>query len=182
MALEVTQPDSSPNGTSGCRRAQQVVPPDPSRGIMRAGGRWWCRDGAQGGGRFTSAHVNFSPVVTPGRSPIRGWRPLLPSLRSHPPGSSEFVVGLTATSGNFLSRPSGRLFMPGPREPANFPSSASATPGSARGVDFVEEFRGSRGMLKSSVRECLGRRGRCQLQLDPTPGRSTSLGGVDERS
>ena len=102
-------------------------------------------DSVEGGGRFTSAHVNFSPVVTPGRSPIRGWRPLLPSLRSHPPGSSEFVVGLTATSGNFLSRPSGRLFMPGPREPANFPSSASPTACSAWGVDSVEGIQGKHG-------------------------------------
>ena len=62
-------------------------------------------DGVKGGGRFASAYANLNPVISPGRSPRCGWRPLLPSFRSHPDGSSEFKVGLTATSENFPSIP-----------------------------------------------------------------------------
>ena len=86
--------------------------------------------------------------------------------RSHPNGSSELEVGLTATSGNFLSIPSRKLFAPGPREPTNFPSPASPTACSAWGVDFTEEFRGTMGMLGSIVKGGSDRLRRCQRQLN----------------
>ena len=75
--------------------------------------------------------------------------------------------------------PSRTLLTPGPREPTNFPSSASTTARLAWGVDYVGEFRGIMGVVEEHRVGSSERKGRCYRQLDPKPRRSASLGLVD---
>ena len=66
------------------------------------------------------------------------------------PEAVSLTLGSLPPLGTHCSVAPPRFFMPGPREPTDFPSSASPTPSSAWGVESAEEFRGIRGMLRIS--------------------------------
>ena len=118
----------------------------------------------------TPACVHPIPVVPPGRLRLRQ-QPLLSFLSAAIQTEAVSLrLGSLPPLGTSFPFPS-RLFAPGPREPTNFPSSASPTVRSAWGVDFVGEFRGSMGRLGRIVSGKSDRRGRCHRQLVSVLGR-----------
>ena len=148
---------------AGPHHALQFRPQSRHHGGWKACG---VDDGAEGG--VTSAHRRVwtqTPSPPPGGSRLRQ-HPLLSFLFSaaiRTEAVSLRLGSLPPLGTSFPFPP--RLFTPGPREPTNFPSSASPTECSARGVDSVGEFRGIMGRLEKIARGQLDRRGRCRRQL-----------------